>query len=75
MGRYGHAEERACTGSFVSRVFICFLKAGILREVLGEDLNRIFISFPGVSFNMMIHQNEQVYRVSVMVSADWLVLG
>ena len=23
----------------------------------GEVLNRIFISFPGVSFNMLIHQN------------------
>ena len=43
------ARERASTGSFVLRVFICFLKAGILGEVSGEGLNRIFLSFPGMS--------------------------
>ena len=43
---------RKQTGSFVLRVFICFLKAAILGEVSGKDLNRIFISFPGVFFNM-----------------------
>ena len=31
-------------------LFICFVKAKILGEVSGEDLNRIFISFPSVSF-------------------------
>ena len=33
---------------------------GILEEVPGEDLNRIFITFPGVSFQGV-------------VSTDWLV--
>lgn len=28
---------------------LCFPKVGTFREVSGEDLNRIFISFPGVS--------------------------
>ena len=36
-------------------VFICFLKAGILGEVSGEDLNRIFISLIA-----LIHQNEHM---------------
>ena len=36
----------------VLRILTCFLKVGILGEVLGEDLNRIFISF------MLIHQND-----------------
>ena len=30
---------------------------GILGEASGKDL-KIFISFPGVSFSMLIHQNE-----------------
>ena len=50
------SRERAWAGSFVLRVFTCFLKAGILEE----DLNKIFTSFLGVSFNMLIHQNEHV---------------
>ena len=33
-------------------------KVEILGDVLGEDLNNIFIRFPGVPFNMLIHQNE-----------------
>ena len=37
------ARERESTGSFILRDF---LKAGIL----GEDINRIFISFSGVPF-------------------------
>ena len=56
----GKAPGRACTGSFVLRVFICFLKARILGEVSGEEHNRIFISFPDVSFNILIHQNEHI---------------
>ena len=28
--------------------------AGILGKILGEALNKIFISFPGVSFNLFI---------------------
>ena len=47
------------------RVFVCFLKAGVLGEVSGEDLNRIFISFPGVSFNTLMPQNECVGHVPV----------
>ena len=43
-------------GSFVLRVLVCFLKVGIL----GEGLSRTFISFPGVSFSMFMHQNENV---------------
>ena len=39
---------------------ICFLNLGILREVSGQDLNRIFISFPGVSFDMLMPQNEAI---------------
>ena len=34
--------------------------AGILGKVSGEGLNRLFISFSGVSVSMLIHQN--VYR-------------
>lgn len=37
-----------------------YLKAGILGVVSGGDLNRIFISFPGVSFNMLTHQSEHI---------------
>ena len=48
--RCRHDAGRACTGSLVLGVFTCFLKAEILGEVLGEDLNRMFISFLGVSF-------------------------
>ena len=35
---------------------------GILGEVSGEDHNRIFISFLGVSFTILMHQNECVNR-------------
>ena len=53
--------------------FIYFLKSGILGKVSGEHLNRIFISFPGVSFSMLINQNE--HKVRVVVPPDWSVLG
>ena len=49
-GWRGHAPGKVHAGSFVLRVCIYFLKAGVLGEVSGEDLNRIFISFSGVSF-------------------------
>ena len=39
-----HAEP------FALRSFIHSLKVEILGDVPGEDLNGIFISFPGVSF-------------------------
>ena len=42
-------------GSFVFRRFIFAERT--LGEVLREGLNRIFISFLSVSFNMLIHQN------------------
>ena len=58
--------DGAYAGSFVSRGFICFLKSGILGKVSGEDLNRIFINFPG-----LIHQNEHI--VSGSWSLYWLV--
>lgn len=51
-----HAEGRAHTGSFALRVFMCFLKMGIL----GEVLNRILVSFPGLSFDMSMHQNKHI---------------
>ena len=44
MVRGEHAEP------FALRSFIQSLKVEILGEVPGEDLNGIFISFPGVSF-------------------------
>ena len=44
-----HVGSERTAESFVLSSFICFPKAGIWGEVSGEDLNRIFISFPGVS--------------------------
>ena len=55
-------EGSGGTGSLALRVFICFLKAGILGKVSGEDLNRIFTSLPGVPSR-------------IMVSTDWSELG
>ena len=46
--------------AFVLRLFICLWPAWILGEVSGEGLNRIFISFPGMAFAMLVYQN--VYR-------------
>ena len=40
--------------SFALRAFISLLQAGIL----GEGFSRIFISFPGVFFNMSMNKNE-----------------
>ena len=54
------AQGRVHTGCFVLWVFISFLQTGILGEVSGEDLSRVFISFPGMSFNMLMHQNEHI---------------
>ena len=45
---------------FYLEVFYLFLKVGILEEVSGEDLNRIYISFPGVSFDLLMCQNEHI---------------
>ena len=47
-------RESPCCVSVV-RVFIRLLWVGILREVSGEGLSRIFISFPDVSFHVLIH--------------------
>ena len=43
-GRAVHA------GSFVLKVFLSLLQLGTLGEFSGEDLNKIFISCPGMSF-------------------------
>ena len=60
-GRSGHTLETSMsTGAFILSVFICFLKAKILGEISEEDLNRIFISSLGMSFNMLIHQNKHI---------------
>ena len=57
------------TESFVIRGFlVCFLEAGLLGDVSGEGLSRIFISFPGVSFNMLMHQNENIGHSLVSVT-------
>ena len=45
--------------SFVTRLFI-FLWPAVLGEASGKGLNGIFISFSGMSFNMLIHQNARV---------------
>lgn len=52
--------QRVCTGSFVFRVFICFLQVAIL----GGVSIRILTSFPGMSFNM--HQSECIVRFGVI---------
>ena len=62
------------SGTTVLRVFICFLKAGILVEVSGEGPMRIFNSFPGVSFNMLMHQNEHM-EFGIIVSFAALLLS
>ena len=41
---------RALALVICSEGFISLLQVGFLGEASGEDLNRIFISFPGVSF-------------------------
>ena len=53
---------------FDLRILICFLKAGILGEVSGEDLNRIFISF------MLMRQNE-IYPSQPPTSSVWGLMG
>lgn len=50
-------QVRELCVSFVLKLFISLWPAGILGEVSGEDLNGIFISFLGMSFSMLIHQN------------------
>ena len=51
------SRKRACW-VLCLKIFICFLH--ILVEVSRDDLNRIFISFSGVSFNKLMHQNEYI---------------
>ena len=58
--RHGHAAGRVCNGSIVLSVFICLLKARILEE----DINRIFISLPGVFFNTLRHMDQDYSLVS-----------
>ena len=58
-------QGRACSGCFVVRVFIYFLKTGVLGEVSREGLNRIFNSFPGVSFKTLMHLNEYIREFGI----------
>ena len=70
-------EKRQAALRVALRVFICFLKVGILGEISGEDLLRIFISFPGVSFRVLVftawpprggyHQSLHLVLRSVLV--------
>ena len=50
-------SSKSTQSFFVLRLFISPWPAGILGEVSGEDLNRTFINFLGVSFNILIYQN------------------
>lgn len=52
-------KKRAHCGSLDLRLLIFLWPAGVLGETLGAggSLNRVCISSPGVSFNMLIHQN------------------
>ena len=56
--------------SFVLRYLIFLWPAGILGKISGECLNRIFISFSGVSFNVLSHQNVCTVGPGVIF---WLV--
>ena len=57
MGVLWRESTQAC---FILRVVVFFFPKGrILGDVSGEDSNRIFISVPGVCFNMLIHQNKR----------------
>lgn len=60
-----HAEGRVCTGILCLNVFICFVKVG----VLGEGLNRICNSFPGVFFNIMMHLNEHRGELGILLQS------
>ena len=50
------------------RVLICFLKVRAFGEVSGKDLNRIFLSFPGVFFNVPMYQGHFVVRFTSILS-------
>ena len=50
---------------------LCFPQVGIL----GEVSLRIFLSFPGVSFNMLMHQNECVVGLGSFSGQLHLYLG
>lgn len=63
--RKGGGGNRHALAFFILRVFFCFLKAGVLREVSKEDLNTIFNNFPGVSFDMLMCQNEHIREFGV----------
>ena len=66
--------EKAHTWPFVLRVLTYFLKVGVLGEVSGEDLSRIFTSFPGGSFNTLMPHNACVRNHS-LVSFTALLLS
>ena len=40
---------------------------------MGGCLNRIFISFPGVSFNISIHQNEHLGEFGIILQSASLL--
>ena len=63
--RHGCAPEGAHTESL--KGFYLFFRDGILGEISGEGLNRIFISFPGVFFNMLICQNECIGEFGIIL--------
>ena len=52
---------------FVLRVFIGFLKAGVLGELSGEGLNRVVNSSPGVFFTVLMHQNELIGEFGIIL--------
>ena len=62
------SRESEHPGFFVWSAFICFLKAGMLGEISGEDLNRIFINF------MLMYQNE-IYSLIFICPGVWLAKG
>lgn len=61
--------------SFVLRILLCFLQVGNL----GEVSIRIFISFLGVSFNMLTHQNECIEMFEIVLWSasplSWICLA
>ena len=54
---HGHAVVRAICVDPLLEAFYLFLASWNPSKVSGKSLNRIFINFLGVSFNMLIHQN------------------
>ena len=68
-GKEKYRPQETGLAAFVLRVFICFLKSGVLGEVPGEGRNRIFNSFPGVLLYADV--SKWVYRIPM---AFWSAL-